>query len=153
MFDPNRRADVFLTVESAPDKAPRTVSQPSTVASPPRTAPRAENFYEQQVKLMRRSGTDVISEGRRLRLDANQLLVWCRNMGEGTGAASWGARQQDYAADARLKLRARADKLKADIQSEGRDLEKTLNSVFDPKFRTYPYTEEVERQARAELGI
>jgi hypothetical protein len=72
---------------------------------------------------------------------------------DGGGVPPWGEEQQAYAAATRLKMRERAAALKESIQSEGRDVEKILNLIFDPKFITYPFTPEIELQARMELGI
>lgn len=136
--------------ENEPSPAQGTAARPqSTVAQP-----HVEKFYEEQTRIMMNNITALIAEGRSLRLEANGLIVWCRhNNVDGGGVPPWGEHQKAYATDARLKMRERAAKLKADIQFEGRDVEKILNIIFDAKFRTYPYTEADELQARKDLGI
>jgi hypothetical protein len=140
------------TSEKPSQVRPVTPPEESELDSP--RPPHFGTLYDQPIKLMKRGLTEVLAEGRALRLEANRLIVWCRhNNVDGASVSIWSEEQKAYAVADRLKLRARAAALKESIQLEGRDVEKILNLIFDAKFRTYPYTEADELQARAELGI
>jgi hypothetical protein len=147
-FDVNRRADLFVSVEVSPSPAKRTPANPSHTAA----QPHAESFYEQQTRLMQTDVSEIVAEGRELRLESERLCAWARFMGEGTDAATWKDSRANYAANARLQLRERAAKLKSTVDARCENPARVLDLIFSNKFRGQ-YPEDLAKQARAELGI
>jgi hypothetical protein len=140
-FDPNRRAEVFLTAEVAPSQTQRIAPNLDIAA----TQLHAESFGAGEVP-------DWVAVGQKLLSESAQLLAWARWNGEGTPGSKWTASQQKYADADRLKLRARAAKLKSDIEARCENPARVLDLIFNSKYGVQ-YPEELRKQARAELGI
>ncbi len=140
-FDSTRKAEVFLTAEIAPSQTQRIAPNLDIAATQPHT----ESFGAGEVRDLGAVGQNLLSE-------SAQLLAWARWNGEGTSGSKWTDSQQKYADDDRVKLRARAAKLKSDIEASGDNPTQVLDSIFNAKYGVQ-FPEELIKQARLELGI
>ena len=146
-YDPHKRADIVM---EGPDKAPFAVKE-LPVAKPTQ----AESEFNEQMEHMMNDITSFVFEGRSIRAEVEGLIVWRREMGEGTGSQTWGPVQQNHAAHWISFQRERLAKLKAAIEAkrkDAKDASKIIESVFS---KDYPsqYPAELTKQAVAELGI
>jgi hypothetical protein len=150
-FNPNAKTDPFISVDVEP-RLPLSAPARRAVEIADRQQPGVRNEYAEEAVSMRREETHLLTAIRELRTEAERLIVWMRDMGAGTGASSWGPWQQTYSADLRRTNRAKADKLKSEVEAKfpGDAGRRLLDAIFATPGK---YPPNVTQEARTELGL
>jgi hypothetical protein len=149
-FDPKAKSTPFISVEG-PDQQP-----PDRPAAPRRnfsvvSTPRPRDEYEEEIISMRREETALMTAIQSLRTEAERFVVWRRDMGEGTGANSWGEWQRLYTAHTHTQHCVAAAELKAIAEKKFPGQSQRL---FDMIFKIASrFGEAITLQARKELGL